>query len=66
MIIILYLFVITSSVIGRRLASEKKGFSFTVIYFVIIYSLIAPFWMLKAIYNAILSKEASWTLERRA
>jgi hypothetical protein len=42
------------------------GFSFTVVYFVIIYSIIAPFWMLKAIYNAILSKEASWTFERRA
>ena len=66
LIIILYVFVITSSVIGRRLASEKKGFSLTVIYFVVVYSLIAPFWMLKAIYNAILSKEASWTLERRA
>ncbi len=66
LIIILYLFVITSSVIGRRLASEKKGFSFTVIYFLLIYSIIAPFWMLKAIYNAIFSREASWTLERQA
>jgi cellulose synthase/poly-beta-1,6-N-acetylglucosamine synthase-like glycosyltransferase len=66
LIIILYILVIISSIIGRRLASEKRGFSFTVVYFVIIYSIIAPFWMLKAIYNAILSKEASWTFERRA
>lgn len=66
LIIILYVFVITSSVIGRRLASEKKGFSLTVVYFVVIYSVIAPFWMLRAIYNAILSREASWTFERRA
>lgn len=66
MIIILYILVFTSSIIGRNLAKEKKAFSFTVFYFIIIYSVIAPFWMLKAIYNAIFSKEASWTFERRA
>jgi len=66
LIIILYILVFTSSIIGRNLAREKKGFSFTVFYFIIIYSVIAPFWMLKAIYNAIFGKEASWTFERRA
>lgn len=66
LIIILYILVFISSVIGRNLAREKKGFSFTVFYFIIIYSVIAPFWMLKAIYNAIFGKEASWTFERRA
>lgn len=66
LIVILYILVLVSSVIGRKLASEKKGFSFTVVYFIVIYSIIAPFWMLKAIYNAIMSKEASWTFERRA
>ena len=65
LIILLYILVVISSIIGRKLASEKRWFSFTVLYFVIIYRIIAPFWMLKAIYNAILSKEESWTLERR-
>jgi cellulose synthase/poly-beta-1,6-N-acetylglucosamine synthase-like glycosyltransferase len=65
LIIILYVFVIISSIIGRNLASEKRKFSFTIFYFIIIYSIIAPFWMLRAIYNAILSKESSWTFERQ-
>jgi len=64
--IILYILVIISVMIGRSLSEEKKGFSFTIIYFFIIYSIVAPFWMLRAIYNAIRSKESSWTFERRA
>jgi len=47
------------------MAEGKSGFSLSIIYFVIIYSIIAPFWILRAIYNAIISKESSWTFERR-
>lgn len=66
LIFVLYALVITSSIIGRKLASEKRGFSFKVFYFIIVYSLISPFWMLKAIYNAVIGKESSWIFERRA
>ena len=63
--IILYILVIVSVMIGRKMAEGKTGFSLSIFYFVIIYSVIAPFWMLRAIYNAIISKETSWTFERR-
>lgn len=63
--VILYILVIVSMMIGRKLSDKKSGFSFSIFYFIIIYSVIAPFWMLKAIYNAIISKESSWTFERR-
>lgn len=63
--IILYILVVISVMIGRKMAEGKSGFSFTIFYFIIIYSVIAPFWMLRAIYNAIISKESSWTFERR-
>ncbi|MFA6386691.1 MAG: glycosyltransferase family 2 protein [Candidatus Paceibacterota bacterium] len=63
--IILYILVIVSVMIGRKMAEGKSGFSLSIFYFVIIYSVIAPFWMLRAIYNAIISKESSWTFERR-
>jgi cellulose synthase/poly-beta-1,6-N-acetylglucosamine synthase-like glycosyltransferase len=63
--IILYILVIISVMIGRKMAEGKSGFSFSIIYFIIIYSVIAPFWMMRAIYNAIISKESSWTFERR-
>lgn len=66
--IILYILVIVSVMIGRNMTKEKNTFSFTIIYFVIIYAAVAPFWMLIAIYNAVRSKESSWTqeVERRA
>ncbi len=64
--IILYILVLTSITIGRKMVKEKNGFSFTVLYFIIVYNLIAPFWLLRAIYNVIRSKEASWAFERRA
>ena len=63
--IILYILIIISMMIGRSMAKEKKVFSFTIIYFIIIYGIIAPFWMLISLYNAIRSKESSWTFERR-
>ena len=64
--LILYILVIVSVMIGRKMVEGKSSFSVSVFYFIIIYSVIAPFWMLRAIYNAILSKESSWTFERRA
>lgn len=63
--IILYILVITSVMIGRKMAEGKIGFPLSIIYFVIVYSIIGPFWMLKAIYNAIISKESNWAFERR-
>jgi cellulose synthase/poly-beta-1,6-N-acetylglucosamine synthase-like glycosyltransferase len=63
--IILYILVIVSLLIGRKLSTGKANFSFSMFYYIIIFSVIAPFWMLRAIYNAIFSKESSWTFERR-
>jgi len=64
--ILAYLLVIISITLGRSMTEEKSRFSFHIIYFVIIYSLIAPFWVIKSLLNTIVSKETSWTLERKA
>ncbi|MFA6089655.1 MAG: glycosyltransferase family 2 protein [Candidatus Woesearchaeota archaeon] len=63
--VILYILVIVSVLIGRKMSDGKVTISISILYFIIIYSVIAPFWMLRAIYNAIFSKESSWTFERR-
>lgn len=63
--IVLYILVIVSVMIGRKMSTGKANFSLSIIYFSIIYSVIAPFWMLRAIYNSLISKESSWTFERR-
>lgn len=63
--ILLYVFVITALVMGRRMTEGRYRISLDILYFVIIYTLVAPIWLLKAVINAIRSKESSWTLERK-
>ncbi|MEI6580959.1 MAG: glycosyltransferase family 2 protein [bacterium] len=62
--IILYTSIIVALLLGRNMLEGRIRFSFDILYFVIIYSLIAPFWLLKAIFNVLRSKESSWILER--
>ena len=61
--IILYTSVIASLLLGRRMLEGRIRFSMDILYFVVIYSVIAPFWLLKALFNAIMGRQASWTLE---
>jgi len=61
---VLYGMVILGLLLGRRMADGKGRISFDIVYFFVVYSVIAPFWLLKAIWNALQSKESSWTLER--
>lgn len=61
--IILYTSIIVSLLLGRTIIEGKPRISFDIFYFMIIYSVIAPFWILKALFNAARSKESSWTLE---
>jgi cellulose synthase/poly-beta-1,6-N-acetylglucosamine synthase-like glycosyltransferase len=61
--IILYILIIVSIMIGRKMVEGKSGFPLAIFYFVGIYSVIAPFWVLRAMYNAIWSKESNWALE---
>lgn len=63
--LIMYILVMISILVGRRLAEGKKGIPISILYYGLVYTVIAPFWMLKAIYNSIRSKESSWTFERR-
>ena len=64
--LIMYILVIVSVLIGKKMAEGNSKFSISIIYYFIVYSVIAPFWMLNALWNAIRSKESSWTFERRA
>lgn len=64
MSVILYTLLIVAIVIGRNMAEGKKGLPISILYYIIIYMFIAPFWLLRAVYNAIFSKESSWVLER--
>lgn len=58
--IFLYSLVIFSIILGRKMTDGKFGFSMSMIYFFFIYSIVAPFWLMKAIYNTIFSRKPAW------
>lgn len=60
LIIVVYSLVIFAIIFGRRMAEGKWVFSFNMLYFFVIFRLIAPFWLLKAIYNTILKRRPAW------
>lgn len=62
--IMMYVLIIASLLNGRRMIFGRKMFSWDIIIFILIWSFIAPFWLIKACYNAITSREASWVAER--
>ncbi|MEK7088693.1 MAG: glycosyltransferase [Patescibacteria group bacterium] len=59
-IIILYLLVILSIILGKKMVEGKWSFSFSMIYYTLIFSIIGPLWLLKAVYNTIISRKPAW------
>ena len=47
-------------VTARKLAEEKTKFGLDSILFILLYTLISPFWMLKALYNVAFARETRW------
>jgi cellulose synthase/poly-beta-1,6-N-acetylglucosamine synthase-like glycosyltransferase len=58
--VMLFFFIILSIILGRKMAEGKWEFSLNMIYYLLIFSIIGPFWLLKAIYNTILSRKPAW------
>ena len=46
--------------LGRELVGDKRKFTIDVVYMFFMYTFIAPLWLIKSSYNAILSKKESW------
>ncbi len=58
--IILYGLVLTSLFLGSKLANGKMKFTVGMIYYILIYSVIAPLWLLKALWKTVTRKEVAW------
>ncbi len=56
--IVLYGLVVLATVIGSKIAKEK--FSWHIISYVLLYSIVAPFWLMKAIWNSLTAKKPNW------
>lgn len=62
--VILYILVIAALINGRRMITHRRILSLDIILFIVVYSIIAPIWLLKSVWNALSKHEASWTAER--
>ncbi len=58
--ILLYLSIILSVILGKRMIEGKWSFSFNTISFLLVFSIVGPLWLLKAVYNTILSRKPAW------
>lgn len=56
----LYAMVVFSILIGRRIIEGKWGLSFSTLYFFVVFSFVAPFWLVRAIWNTIVAQKPSW------
>ena len=60
-VVVLYGLLIIAISLGKYMTTGKHGVDYYLIPFMIIFSVIAPFWIMKAIYNSTISRKAvSW------
>ncbi|MCU0660524.1 MAG: glycosyltransferase family 2 protein [Candidatus Pacebacteria bacterium] len=55
--ILLYGLVILAIMLGRKMSQDRKKLSLDFLYFIVIYSVVAPFWLAKAVYNTTVAKK---------
>ena len=60
LIVFIYSLVLFAILFGRKMTQEKNIFSFNILYFFPVFSLIAPFWLARAVYNTIIQRKPSW------
>ena len=58
--ILLFGLILFSIIIGRKMTRNKGIFSLDIVYFIVLFSLVGPLWLLKAIYNTLLSRKPAW------
>lgn len=58
--ILMFCIIIFSVWFGKKLAGVKDDKKMDMVYFILIYSLISPFWLFTSIYNTIRNKDAAW------
>jgi cellulose synthase/poly-beta-1,6-N-acetylglucosamine synthase-like glycosyltransferase len=63
-LIFTYILLFIAIFVGKKIAEGKPSFPYEVLYLIPVYSLIAPFWIIKSFWNAIFKKESSWQMER--
>ncbi len=58
--ILIYSLIIFSIFFGKKIVEGKWHFPFYMLYFFLVFSIVGPFWLLKAVYNTALSRNPAW------
>lgn len=59
----IYSLIIFSIMLGRKMTEGTKvkwGFPYQVVFFLVVFSVVAPVWILKAVYNTLISRAPAW------
>ena len=56
----LFVLLITSIIIGKWMSLDRRLSPLHILYFIVIYSVIAPFWLIRAVFNTIFAQKPSW------
>lgn len=59
-VIVLYVLLLATILIGKKMRKGQPIPNLSVIYFVIVFSIMSPLWLFKATYNTIASRETAW------
>ncbi|MFA6520603.1 MAG: glycosyltransferase [Candidatus Paceibacterota bacterium] len=60
LVFVIYFLIIFAIIFGRKMTKEKTAFSWNVLYFFPVFSIIAPFWVIKAVFNTLLQRKPRW------
>lgn len=58
--IILYTMLLGIILYGQKLSDQSPMPKMSLFYFMVVYTLMSPFWLIKAVYNTAFSRETSW------
>ncbi len=60
LIFFIYSAIIFAIIFGRKMVEGKWTLSLSMIYYVLLFRVLAPIWLVHAIYNTIISKKPAW------
>jgi len=58
--IIIYSLIVFAVIMGSRLTGQKNKLNWHIIPYVLMYSIISPFWLLKAVWNTLRGRQPAW------
>lgn len=58
--ILIYSSVLFAIVFGRRMVENKWSFSYEMLFFLPVFTIVAPFWFMRAMINTVLNKTPAW------